>query len=311
VMEKPWALNQSHLQKIIESSSSSKMLGIDHYLWKPEVRQFLKVMQLKFNLKLLQESDSFDFILCEPELDPKNRTYFWKTGVAIDMIPHILPLLDRLFDNCTTISIEKAVPAICDDTVVIDVLNNLENVSSELNSATPTAIKYTVKETFAEIILILLLGSGQRKLIHVVLGKGIIVPPILICSQTTQSQKFLYGSFGNIFLDLNNHNITLQCKKRASNETESPWYNIFKSLASRKYSQFVDIESIQKYVSLYPCILNKLNHSVNQITGKEYTSGYARLLINSNELRYSKGKKAPLLLKHPGCCFNNSRNINK
>jgi glucose-6-phosphate 1-dehydrogenase len=41
VIEKPWVLDQIHLQKIIKSSGSAeKILGVDHYLWKTEVRHF-------------------------------------------------------------------------------------------------------------------------------------------------------------------------------------------------------------------------------------------------------------------------------
>jgi hypothetical protein len=81
--------------------------------------------------------------------------------------------------------------------------------------------------------------------------------------------------------------------------------NIFRSLASGEYNYFVDVESIRKYVSLYPNILNSFNHSVKQITGKEYTTtGYARLLLSSDELRYSKGEFS-LQLKHSNRCFSN------
>ena len=130
IIEKPWALDQERLRKIVESSRSIKILGIDHYLWKPKVRQFLKDMQLEYNLKLLLESHSLDFVLCESDLDSRDRTYFWKTGVAIGTIPHVMPLLDRLFDNrIRKVSVRKAIPGICDDIIVSDVLNKSNNVS--------------------------------------------------------------------------------------------------------------------------------------------------------------------------------------
>ncbi len=301
IIEKPWALDQERLRKIVESSRSIKILGIDHYLWKPKVRQFLKDMQLEYNLKLLLESHSLDFVLCESDLDSRDRTYFWKTGVAIGMIPHVMPLLDRLFDNrIRKVSVRKAIPGICDDIIVSDVLNKSNNVSVTGPSST-AAIKFDVKETFAEIIMILYLESGQSKLVHVVLGKGITVPSILVCDERSQFQKFLYCSFGNIFLDLSNYNIVLKCDKKVSNEIESPWYYMFRSLIRKEYNCFLDIEFIQKYVSLYGSILSRLNDSVLEVTGKEFTSGYARLLLNYDEFRYVKGEEFHLKLIHPGC----------
>jgi hypothetical protein len=128
--------------------------------------------------------------------------------------------------------------------------------------------------------MILYLESGQSKLVHVVLGKGITVPSILVCDERRQFQKFLYCFFGNIFLDLSNYNIVLKCDKKVSNEIESPWYYMFRSLIRKEYNCFLDIEFIQKYVSLYGSILSRLNDSVLEVTGKEFTSGYARLLLN-------------------------------
>jgi hypothetical protein len=306
IIEKPWALDQASLRKIVESSSSSKILGIDHYLWKPKVRQFLKDMQLEYNSKLLLESHSLDFVLCESDLDSKDRIYFWKTGVAVDMIPHVMPLLDRLLDNrIRKVSIRKATPGICDDIIVNDVLNKNNNVSTTGPRST-AAIKFDVKETFAEIIMILYLESGQSKLVHVVLGKGITVPSILVCDERSQFQKFLYCSFGNIFLDLSNYNIELKRDKKVSNEIESPWYYMFTSLIRKEYNCFLDIEFIQKYVSLYGSILNRFNDSVLEVTGKQFTSGYARLLLNYDEFRYAKGEEFHLKLIHPGCCFTNN-----
>ena len=300
VIEKPWALDQFHLQKIIKSSGSAeRILGVDHYLWKPEIKHFLKYMQSKSNFRLIQESQDFDFILCEPQLDPPNRTYFWKTGVAVDMIPHVLPMLDRVFGN-PSISIEKAIPMMCNNRVVRKILD-----SDILDSdSTLTDDKFSAKETFAELILSISFNSEQKKIVHVILGKGVNVHPIFICREKKESQKFFYGSSGNLFLDLNQHQIIYKCKKEALDEGETPWYYIFKSLASGEYNYFVDIESIKKYVSLYPSILSSFNFFVRQITGKEYTTDYARLLLSSDKLRYSKGE-FPLTLKHSSCCFSN------
>ena len=75
-----------------------------------------------------------------------------------------MPLLDRLFDNrIRKVSVRKAIPGICDDIIVSDVLNKSNNVSVTGPSSTAT-IKFDVKETFAEIIMILYLESGQSKL---------------------------------------------------------------------------------------------------------------------------------------------------
>jgi Glucose-6-phosphate dehydrogenase, NAD binding domain len=301
VIEKPWAIDQFHLQKIIKSSGSAKkILGVDHYLWKPEVRYFLKYMQSMSNFRLMQESHDFDIILCEPKLDPPTRTYFWKTGVAVDMIPHVLPMLDRLFGS-PSISIEKAIPAMCKDSLIQNVSTGSDNLDSD---STLTADNFSMKETFAELILSISSNSDQKKIVHIVLGKGVTVHPIFICREKKDSQKFFYGSSGNLFLDLNQHQIIYKCKKEALDECESPWYYIFKSLVSGEYNYFIDIESIKKFVSLYPRILNSFNHFVKQITGKEYTTDYARLLLAYDELQYSKGE-FPLTLKHSNCCFSN------
>ena len=167
-----------------------------------------------------------------------------------------------------------------------------------------TADKFSVKETFAELILSISFNSEQKKIVHVILGKGVKLHPIFICREKKDSQKFFYGSSGNIFLDLNEHQIIYKCKKQALDGGESPWYYIFKSLASGEYNYFVDIDSIKRYVSLYPSILNNFNHFVKQKTGKEYSPDYARLLLTYDELRYSKGE-FPLTLKHANCCFSN------
>lgn len=309
VIEKPWALDQLHLQKITKYANLArkKIFGVDHYLWKPEVRQFLRYMQLESNQRLLRKNDNFDFVLCEPELDPPDRTYFWKTGIAMDMIPHVLPMLDRLFGNNCTISLKRAIPAICNDIVVRDILdNNRDKVSGDNRIKSD---KYTVKETFAEIALSVSVNSHKRKLVHVLLGKGARVKPIFVCNETRKAQKFFYSSLGKIFLDLDYQHIMLKCKKKVSNSREDPWYYIFKALVSGKdYDLFVHVEYMEKYVSLYTHILRKFNDSVKYIAGQEYTSGYAGLLLNSDQLRYIKGEIPPLQLIHPNCCFNNNSN---
>jgi hypothetical protein len=50
--------------------------------------------------------------------------------------------------------------------------------------------------------------------------------------------------------------------------------------------------------------------TLKYIAGQEYTSGYAGLLLNSDQLRYIKGEIPPLQLIHPNCCFNNNNSNN-
>jgi hypothetical protein len=136
------------------------------------------------------------------------------------MIPHVLSVLDRLFGN-PSISIEKAIPSMCNDSLVRNIPNS-DNLTSHSNLT--AADKFSVKETFAELILSISLNSDQKKIVHVVLGKGVTVHPIFICREKKESQKFFYGSLGNLFLDLNQHQIIYKCKKEALDEDKSPWY---------------------------------------------------------------------------------------
>jgi glucose-6-phosphate 1-dehydrogenase len=97
-LEKPWADDPSKLEQTLKSAGNKRVLGIDHYLWKEYVRRFLKDDN---NITKL-ESGNFDFVISE-DLPPKDRKYYWEYGEVAYMMPHVLPLLDKLFNLQATI----------------------------------------------------------------------------------------------------------------------------------------------------------------------------------------------------------------
>ena len=151
-LEKPWADNPSKLEQTLKSAGNKRVLGIDHYLWKEYVRRFLKDDN---NITKL-ESGNFDFVISE-DLPPKDRKYYWEYGEVADMMPHVLPLLDKLFNLQATILDSKEFKFRC----AIYNPNDLEYV----NKNNKSIIK---KETFIEIESLL-----EKRIIHIVLGKGI------------------------------------------------------------------------------------------------------------------------------------------
>ena len=151
-LEKPWADDPSQLEQTLKLAGNKRIIGIDHYLWKESVRRFFKDDK---NITKL-ESGNFDFVIAE-DLPPKDRKYYWDYGEVADMMPHVLPLLDKLFNMEATILDSKEFKFRCaiwnpNDFDYDD--NNNRNV-----------IK---KETFIELESLL-----EKRVIHIVLGKGI------------------------------------------------------------------------------------------------------------------------------------------
>lgn len=282
VLEKPWAQDLRQLEEIVDilkrSPTETKLLGVDHYQWKVVVNAFIKEIQNFAMSKVIDNASSFDFVLCESKLDPIERGYFWQTGVAIDMIPHVLTILDDIF-HFFRITIEGATPKICKDETVYQALE-LYNAKKE----------FPIKETFAEILLNLNTKNGKKK-IRVILGKGVDLDELSICDREVTSSKFLRDHSNKIFLDLINNQFAVNCNFTTIKSEEDERVAILRSLANCDYSGFIDVSELRKYIELYPIVSDQLqSFQLKESDYKLDLYDYVPTLLRKN-LTYKKNER--------------------
>ena len=257
-LEKPWADDPSKLEQTLKSAGNKRVLGVDHYLWKEYVRRFLKDDN---NITKL-ESGNFDFVISE-DLPPKDRKYYWEYGEVADMMPHVLPLLDKLFNLQATILDSKEFKFRC----AIYNPNDLEYV----NKNNKSIIK---KETFIEIESLL-----EKRIIHIVLGKGI---------------KFYFKS-SNISKFFSNDNELLINFEEEDVTYNDMFYYISKNIdkiIEGECKEFLDLGLMKKYVNKIDDLQKMIysNYKVNEIYCKNKTI----------RLQYHKGDNCNIHSKKEG-----------
>ena len=154
VLEKPWINNNNDLDKILDFQKKyqKKIIGVDHYLWKPVVIASRNIRR-EIEDNILQNLNYLEFILSTPEIDEIDRKYYWTTGTTIDFIPHVLSILYALFNFKIEITIENAVPMICNHATVSKILNIYQNDDNT-----------SIRETFCDILMN---GKIKDKVIHI------------------------------------------------------------------------------------------------------------------------------------------------
>lgn len=269
-LEKPWADDPSQLEQTLKLAGNKKIMGIDHYLWKESVRGFLK--NNKNIMKL--ESGNFDFVIAE-NLPPKFRKYYWDYGETADMMPHVLPLLDKLFNMQTTVLDSKEFKFRC----AIWNPKDLEYVDNNNRSVIN-------KETFIEIEALL-----EKRIIHIVLGKGI---------------KFFFKSSGISKFFSNSNELLINFE-----EEDIVYNNIFRyisqnidKIVEEECKEFLDANLMKKYVNkideLQKMIDKKYNVSENRIGRSVSLQEHPDLIYCKNKnirLQYHKGNNCKIQSK--------------
>ena len=264
-LEKPWADNPTQLEQTLKSAGNKRIIGIDHYLWKESVRRFLKDDK---NITKL-ESGNFDFVIAE-DLPPKYRKYYWEYGEVADMMPHVLPLLDKLFNMQATLLDSKEFKFRC----AIWNPNDLEYVDNNNTSV----IK---KETFIEIESLL-----EKRIIHIVLGKGI---------------KFYFESSGISKFFSNDNEILINFEEENIVYNDMFCYiseNIDK-IVEGECREFLDPNLMKKY-------LNKIDELQKMIDRKynlhEKRTARSVALQDHSDLIYCEKKPIKLQYHKPNNC---------
>ena len=264
-LEKPWADDLSQLDQILKLAENRKIIGIDHYLWKESVRQFLK--ETKNITKL--ESGNFDFVIAE-DLPPKDRKYYWDYGEIADMMPHVLPLLDKLFNMQATILDNNKFKFRC----AIWNPNDPDYVNNN------NIIK---KETFIEIESVL-----EKRDIHIVLGKGI---------------KFYFNKSSNISKFISNDTellINFEENDQITTKDDVAYNNMFSYISENidkilegECKEFLDHGLMRKYVNK----IDELQKMVdNKYNVNEKRTGRSEALQEHPDLIYCENK--PIRLQY-------------
>ena len=298
-LEKPWVQNKEQfieLMYIQQHNKDTKIIGVDHYKWKPIIKEFLNKIQ-ENNYYLIRESNSFDLMLCEPSLDPIDRKYFWQTGIILDMIPHILSFLALLFGTNNKITIENVKPLICDDIIIRKVIEKYNKPAG-----------FPIRETYSEIKLLISQYNVKKK-IHIIIGKGISTKPIKLCNKKMNSNKFFCDSDGKFFLDISNKLYLINCKEYQAANGESEWYIILKSLLDEDLEKFIDIPMFEKYLNIYLLLEESIKKEMERYLQKEYDKfDYPLILLDKKNCKYKKGETIPLILDEQDCIFSNNKN---
>lgn len=274
VLEKPWAKDLNELEETLKAADNKVVLGIDHYLWKNTVIQLLE--DKNRNSKL--QSSNFDFVLTEELPNPK-RKYYWDYGEVADMMPHVLPLLDKLFNMETTILDSDNLKFIC----AICSPSDPEYSDHENGSI----IK---NETFIELE-----SSLENKVIHIVLGKGIKFT--YTGKETTKSTRFLSDD-SKLLINFEEEentaytNILLYIAKE------------IKNISKGRSSKLLSAESMKRYVNK----IDKFQKRINKSYGAtENENGRSIALRKFPELIYCQDKQFSLQYHKDNECMINRK----
>lgn len=260
-IEKPWLTNISEFEEIDKKFNQKRIaniIGIDHYLWKNSVRRFIEENRVSLN------SDNFDFVITENQIPSFNRVYYWNYGEISDMMPHVFPLLDKIFKI---------------DTWILDNKTNIKvscGVWNPGNEKQRKEYKNIIKrETFVEVEC-----KFKNITIHIVLGKGID-----FSFNTSNILKF-FSSDKEIILNFEND----------PTEDNDAYDNIFlyvtqniDQIKKGKYGTlFLNMESMKKY-SGYIDKIQKMVNSKYQTTENERSK-----ILNSKGFNYDQDKHIQL-----------------
>lgn len=226
VLEKPWAENSNDLEQTLKSAHGKKIIGVDHYLWKDSVRQFL----MNRNIQTISKSRSFDFVLTEKLPEPE-RKYYWDYGEVADMMPHVLPLLDKLFSMGSTIVDSDSLKFRCAS------WNPDDPNYRDKNS--PRIIK---RETFIEIE-----STLENKVIHVILGKGMKY----YFDEQYNKSKFFSNNMELL--------IDFEEKNDAYNNILCYLSKNIDKIDKGQSSEFLDPESMRRYISKIDLLQKKID----------------------------------------------------
>lgn len=215
VLEKPWARSVSELNKI-RRLAKDRIVGVDHYLWKPEVRGFLSVHA--GNPRTIQVA------LCEDRLPSLKREHFWLSGIILDMLPHALSLISAAFPD-TKVTPTKAMTRTCNHKRMAK--------ARRLHGAKPNFSD----ETFARIDL----GAAS-----VVLGMGVKVKPVKYLKERLECSKFLRAD--SFFVDMSNGHYYINGKRFKPRGDE--YRDILAALAKGEFERFAGPTQMEGQVRL-------------------------------------------------------------
>jgi hypothetical protein len=273
VLEKPWGDNLSDIERTIKSAGDKTIIGVDHYLWKESVRLFLKDENNRNKL----DSHNFDFVISET-LPEKTRRYYWDYGEVADMMPHVLPLLDKLRLADVSMLDTAKLKFRCgvwnpEDSAYID--KNWETVIN--------------KETFAEFELV-----SENKIIHIVLGKG-----TRFCFNEKNDESKFFS---------NDNELLINFHERNDSEHDAAYNNMFihiseniEKIADREFEGFLNGTHMKRYVEK----LDQLQKRIDKLYGitergikrSEGIKGLPNLLYCKNKnirLLYHKDNKCSI-----------------
>jgi predicted dehydrogenase len=234
VLEKPWARSVSELNKI-RRLAKDRIIGVDHYLWKPEVRGFLSVHA--GNPRAIQVT------LCEDRLPTLKREHFWLSGIILDMLPHALSLISAAFPD-TKLSPTKVVTRTCN-----------HKKMAKARSLHGTKPNFS-DETFARIDL----GAAS-----VVLGMGVKVKPVKYLKERLESSKFLQAD--QFFVDMSNGQYYINGSKFTPRGDE--YRDILAALAKEEFERFAGPQQMERQVRLLETVESMKTRSADHPAGAD------------------------------------------
>ncbi len=210
-LEKPWASSVRDFQSI-RKLAKNKVIGVDHYLWKPEVRGFLAVHADKPYDTLV--------VLCEDSLPAAKRQHFWTCGIISDMLPHAISLLMAAFP-AAKVQVVKATGRSC----------------ANKKAAKARQLYNKSLETFARI-----------DLAHadILLGMGVQVKPITYNGKKITTSKFFQT--GPHLVDMSNSRYYINGKMFKASGDE--YRDILAALLSRKFDMFISAQEMGQRIGI-------------------------------------------------------------
>lgn len=303
VIEKPWALTPSAFKDLLQLFATfpkKKLLAADHYIWRTDILKFCEELNTSKNRKILDAINSYDLVLCEQELDPINRKFFWRTGIVIDMIPHVLVLLEKILGPFR-VHVSNVYPSICDSKVVRNVIGIGKEIHTDLE----------IKETCAELLLRIHKNHSEKE-IHVIICKGAKLNPVKLYRNRKTSLKFFCGKNGKLLLDISNSRFFIQdfARKFHPGKTVSPeYYAMFYALVTGNFDNFVRLSSVAKFIKLYQEITVAIH---NTIYGKDHAgfsvTDYGIRLLSNPRYNYRQNSNLKCHLIHKDCCLESRLN---
>jgi glucose-6-phosphate 1-dehydrogenase len=303
-IEKPWSSTPAAFQELVKATNKP-ILGVDHYSWRPEVREFLQEILPAEKKKILDTSDNIDIVYCSPNLDRIQDDYYQKTGEVTDMIPHVLPLVHNIFGEFEITEIQ----------VACYICNDHHSIKELVDSAKD------VQETYGEIMMKIKVKPEEEqdklapltKNMHVILARGIGKRPVSVCKETIHAEKFLYAAQGRVFLDLTKgqERIVIDCsdKKYLKSDENKAYYNLFKSIIKGEYTKFLDIKTVERFVSMQKNISLQIDYWIRTNVDPSYTEEIprAKSLLQNKQYWYKRNVMPIINFPHRDCVLIDSQ----